>query len=138
MRASTALACITGALFGMAYASGWWQIPTGWVWGPAAFWLAACCMDMAYAVRYRHFLSRYEQSPVLRVLAGRLRLEYAVPAALAAEFALVVLSPFLVTHEWDSGFLSVAAVLIGMVHMAGLAESMSFVRRRGAGPAAGA
>ena len=133
MRASTALACVAGALLGMAYASGWWQAPAGWAWGPAAFWLAACGMDMAYAVRYRRFLSRHERSFVLRVLAGRLRLEHAVPAALAAESALVVLSPFLVTHRWDPGFLSVAAVLVGMVHVAGLAESMSFVRRRDAG-----
>ena len=72
---------------------------------------------------------------MLRVLAGRLRLRYAVPATLAAEAALVVSSPFLVTHAWDLGFLGVAAALTGVVHLSGLAESRSFVRRAGAGPA---
>ena len=101
MRASSALACVAGALLGVAYVSGWW-VPAGWAWSPVAFWLAACGTDMAYAVRHRRFLSRHEQSLVLRVLVGRLRLRYAVPATLAAEAALVVSSPFLVTHAWDS------------------------------------
>ena len=134
MRASSALACLAGALLGLAYASGW-QVSAGWAWTPVAFWLAACGADMAYTAGHRQFLSRHEQSPVLRILAGRLRLEYAVPATLAAEAALVISSPFLVTHKWDPGFLGVAAVLTGVVHLSGLAESVSFVRRMGAGPA---
>ena len=134
MRVSSALACLAGALLGIAYISGWW-VPAGWAWGPVVFWLAACGTDMAYTVRYSRFLSKHEQSPVLRLLAGRLRLRFAVPATLAAEAALVVFSPFLVTHKWDPSFLSVAAVLTGMVHLSGLVESMSFVRRMDAGPA---
>ena len=134
MRASTAFACIAGALLGLAYASGW-QVPAGWAWGPVAFWLAACGTDMAHTVGHRRFLSEYEQSHVLRILAGRLRIRYAVPATLAIEAALVISSPFLVTHKWDPDFLGVAAVLAGMVHLSGLAESISFVRRMGAGPA---
>ena len=90
---------------------------------------------MAYTVRHRRFLLKHEQSLVLRVLAGRLRLRYAVPATLAAEAALVASSPFLVTHAWDSGFLGVAAALAGAIHLSGLAESRSFVRRAGVGPA---
>jgi len=127
LRASTAIACIAGALLGLAYTSGWWA-PASWVWDPVTFWLAACGIDMAYTVRHRQFLSRYEQSPVLRILAGRLRIRYAVPAALAMEAALVVFSPFLVAHRWDLEFLGVAAVLTGVVHLSGLAESRSFVR----------
>ncbi len=134
MRASTVLACLAGALLGTAYASGW-TVPAGWAWGPVSFWLAACCLDMAHTVRHRQFLFKYEQSLVLRILAGRLRLRMAVPAALAAEAALVVFSPFLVTHTWDTEFLCVAAVLAGVVHLSGLAESRSFVRRAGAEPA---
>ena len=133
MRASTALACLAGALFGTAYVSGW-TVPAGWAWGPVSFWLAACCMDMAYTVKHRPFLSKHEQNLVLRILAGRLRLRMAVPATLAAEGALVVFSPFLVTHTWDTEFLCVAAVLAGAVHLSGLAESRSFVRRAGSGP----
>ena len=134
MRASSALACAAGALLGTAYASGWW-IPAGWAWGPVAFWTAACCMDMAHTVKHRQFLLKYEQSLVLRVLAGRLRLGMAVPATLAAETALVVSSPFLVTHAWDPEFLGMAAALAGAIHLSGLVESRSFVRRAGAGPA---
>lgn len=134
MKISSALACVAGALLGVAYASGWW-VPAGWAWGPVAFWLAACCMDMAHTVKHHQFLLKYEQSPVLRVLAGRLRLGMAVPAMLAAEAALVASSPFLVTHAWDPGFLGVAAALAGVIHLSGLAESRSFVRRTGAGPA---
>ena len=128
MRASTAFACLVGALLGTAYVSGW-TIPAGWAWGPVAFWIAACCMDMAYTVRHRQFLLKHEQSPVLRVLAGRLGLRHAVPATLAAEAALVVFSPLLVTHAWDPGFLGVAAVLTGMIHLTGLVESHLFVLR---------
>ena len=128
MRASSALACLAGVSLGVAHVSGW-TIPAGWAWGPAAFWLAACCMDMAYTARHRRFLSKYEQSLVLRVMVGRLRLRYAVLATLAAEAALVVSSPLLVTHAWDPGFLGVAAVLTGMIHLTGLVESHSFVRR---------
>ena len=58
-----------------------------------------------------------------------------MPATLAAEAALVVSSPLPVTHAWDPGFLGVAAVLTGVVHLSGLAESRSFVRCAGAGPA---
>lgn len=123
-----------GALLGLAYVSGLW-VPAGWTWGFFAFWLAACGADMAYTVRHRQFLPRHEQSPVLRVLAGRLRLGYAVPAALASEAALVASAPLMVVHKWDPGFLGVAAVLAGMVHLAGLAESFSFVRRTDAGSA---
>ncbi|MDE0266077.1 MAG: hypothetical protein OXK17_03505 [Thaumarchaeota archaeon] len=78
---------------------------------------------------------KYERSLVLRILAKRLGLGHAVPATLAAEAALVVSSPLLVTHAWDPGFLGVAAVLAGVVHLSGLAESRSFVRRAGAGSA---
>ena len=131
---STVLACIVGALLGLAYVSGWW-VPASWVWGPVMFWLAACGTDMAYTVRHRRFLSRHEQSPVLRILAGRLRIRHAVAAALAIEVALVIFSPFLVTRGWDPEFLGVAAVLTGMIHLSGFAESRSFVRRMGAGPA---
>ena len=133
MRASTALTCITGALLGLIYASGW-RVPTGWAWAPVVFWLAACGIDMAYTVKHSRFLSKHERSFMLRVLAGRLRLAHAVPAALAAEVALVVSSPLLVVHGWDPEFVGVAAVLTGMVHLSGFAESMSFVRRMGAGP----
>ncbi len=131
MRASTVLTCIAGALLGIAYASGW-RVPAGWAWFPVAFWLAACGTDMAYTVRYSRFLSKHERSFTLRVLAGRLRLAHAVPAALAAEAALVVSSPLLVVHGWDPAFVGVAAVLVGMVHLSGFAESVSFVRRMGA------
>ena len=131
MRASNALACVAGVSLGIAYASGWW-VPTSWAWGPVGFWLAACGMDMAYTMRHRRFLSRHERSLVLRVLVGRLRLGMAVPATLAAEAALVVSSPFLVTHAWNPGFFGVAAALAGVVHLSGLAESRSFVRRTGA------
>ncbi len=131
MRASTVLTCIAGALLGIAYASGW-RVPAGWAWVPVAFWLVACGTDMAYTVRYSRFLSKHERSFTLRVLAGRLRLAHAVPAALAAEAALVVFSPLLVVHWWDPEFVGVAAVLVGMVHLSGLAESVSFVRRTGA------
>ena len=131
MRASTVLTCIAGALLGITYASGW-RVPAGWAWVPVAFWLAACGADMAYTVRYSRFLSKHERSFTLRVLAGRLRLVYAVPAALVVESALVVSSPFLVVHGWDPEFVGVAAVLVGMVHLSGLAESASFVRRTGA------
>ncbi len=134
MRVSSVLARLTGALLGLAYVSGWW-VPAGWAWGPITFWLAACCADMAYTVRHRRFLPKHERNPVLRVLAGRLGLGRAVPATLAAEAALVVSSPFLVTHGWDLGFLCVAAVLACMVHLCGLAESRSFVRSAAAGPA---
>ena len=132
MKASTVLVCLAGALLGIVYVSGW-RVPAGWAWVPVAFWLAACGADMAYTVRRGRFLLKYERSPVLRVLAGRLRLAYAVPAALAAEAALVVSSPLLVTHGWDPEFVGVAAVLVGMVHLSGFAESVSFVRRMGAG-----
>ena len=88
---------------------------------------------MAYTVRHRRFLSRHEQSPVLRILAGRLCIRYAVATALAIEAALVISSPFLVTHGWDLGFLGVAAVLTGVIHLSGFVESRSFVRRMGAG-----
>lgn len=131
MRVSSTLTCLAGALLGIAYVSGW-LAPMGWAWGSVMFWLAACGTDMAYTVRHRQFLLKHEQSPVLRVLAGRLRLVYAVPAALAAEVALVVSSPFLVVYEWDPSFLGVAAVLVGMVHLSGFVESMLFVRRWGA------
>ena len=57
-----------------------------------------------------------------------------MPAALAAEAALVVSSPLLVTHAWDPGFLGVVAVLTGVVRLFRLAESRSFVHRTGAGP----
>lgn len=134
MRASSALACAAGASLGVAYASGWW-VPAGWAWGPVAFWIAACGADMAYTVKHRRFLLKHERSLVLRVLAGRLRLRYAVSATLAAEAALVASSPLLVTHAWETGFLGVAAALAGVVHLSGLAESRSFVRRAGAGPA---
>ena len=134
MRASSTLACAAGASLGVAYASGWW-ISAGWAWGLVAFWLAACCMDMAYTVKHRQFLLKHEQSLVFRVMAGRLRLRYAVPATLAVEAVLVASSPFLVTHAWDPGFLGVAAALAGAIHLSGLAESRSFVRRTGAGPA---
>ena len=134
MRALSVLTCLVGALLGIAYASGWLAL-AGWSWGSVMFWLAACGTDMAYTVRHRRFLLKHERSHVLRVLAGRLRLGHAVPATLAAEAALVVFSSFLVTHEWDLEFLGVAAVLVGMVHLSGLAESRSFVRRVGAGPA---
>lgn len=134
MRMSSALACSAGALLGVAYASGWW-IPAGWAWGPVGFWLAACCMDMAYTAKHRRFLLKHERSLVLRVMARRLRLRYAVPATLAAEAALVASSPLLVTHAWDPAFLGVAAALASVVHLSGLAESRSFVRRAGAGPA---
>ena len=137
MRISSALVCIAGVLLGLAYVSGWW-VPAGWAWGPVIFWLAACGTDMAYTVRHRRFLSRYEQSPVLRILAGRLRIRHAVPAALAIEAALVISSPFLVTRGWDPGLLGVAAVLTGVVHLSGFAESRSFVRRMGAGSVSGA
>ncbi len=133
MKASTVLVCLAGALLGIAYASGW-RVPAGWAWVPVAFWLVACGTDMAYTVRYSRFLSKHEQSPVLRVLAGRLRLAHAVPAALAAEAALVVSSPLLVVHEWDPEFIGVTAVLVGTVHLSGFAESVSFVRRMDAGP----
>ena len=132
MRASSALACVAGVSLGVAYASGWW-VPAGWACGPVGFWLAACGTDMTYTARHRRFLSKHEQSLVLRVLAGRLRLRYAVPATLAAEAAVVVSSPFLVTHAWDPGFLGMAAALTGIIHLSGLAESRSFVRRMGAG-----
>ena len=134
MRASTALACVAGVSLGVAYVSGW-TIPAGWAWGPVAFWTAACGTDMAYTVKHRWFLLKHERSLVLRALSGRLRLRYAVPATLAAEAALVASSPLLVTHAWDPGFLGVAAALAGVVHLSGLAESRSFVRRAGAGPA---
>ena len=98
------------------------------------FWLAACGTDMAYTVRHRRFLLKHEKSLVLRVLAGHLRLVHAVPATLAAEAALVVFSSFLVTYKWNPEFLSVAAVLVGMVHLSGIIESRSFVRRMNAGP----
>ena len=122
------LAGLAGALLGVAYASGWW-VPAGWAWGPVAFWIAACGTDMVYTTRHRRFLSKHEQSQVLRVLAGRLRLGMAVPATLAVEGALVVLSPFVVTHGWDSEFLGVVAILVGMIHLTGFVESHLFVRR---------
>ena len=134
MRAPSALAGVAGVLLGLAYASGWW-VPTSWAWGPVTFWLAACGTDMAYTVRHRQFLLKHEQSPVLRILARRLRLRMAVPATLAAEMALVVFSSFLVTHGWNPEFLGVAATLAGVIHLSGFAESRSFVRRTGAGPA---
>ena len=134
MRISSTLVCLAGVLFGLAYASGW-TIPAGLVWSPVMFWLAACGTDMAYTVRHRQFLLKHEQSPVLRILTGRLCIRHAVPAALATEAALVIFSPFLVTHGWNPEFLGVAAVLTGVIHLSGFAESRSFVRRMGAGPA---
>jgi len=134
LRISSALACIVGVLLGLAYVSGWW-VSASWIWGPVTFWLAACGTDMAYTVGHRRFLSKHEQSPMLRILVGRLRIRHAVPAALAAEAALVISSPFLVTHGWDPEFLGVAAVLTGIIHLSGFFESRSFVRCMGARPA---
>lgn len=131
MRASTVLVCLAGALLGLAYASGW-RVPAGWAWVPVTFWLVACGTDMAYTVKHRRFLSKHERSFMLRVLARRLRLAHAVLATLAAEVALVVSSPLLVVHGWNPEFVGVAAVLTGMTHLSGFAESMSFVRRTGA------
>lgn len=92
-------------------------------------WAGSCALDMGYTIKHRGFIRAHERNPVLRTalrLSGSLRA--AVPAALAAEAALVALGPFAILHAWDP---SVFAALCGAAagaHLSGCLENRRFVR----------
>ena len=100
------------------------------------FWVSAAAADIIYTLVHHAYIAAYEQNPFLRVLTVKLSssrpygLAAAVCTMLAAEAVLVVvLAPFIVICEWDFGFVAlVSSVSAGMAHVAGLAQSMAFVR----------
>ena len=104
-----------------------------------AAWAGSCALDMGYTVRHGGIIRAHERNPVLRAalrLPGGLRA--AVPAALAAEAALVAVGPFAILHAWDSQVFAALCGAAAGAHVCGYLENRRFVRRLfPRGPAAG-